>query len=167
MFPPALLLALSLFLALPAGPAAPRPPRTRTVRLRDAAVVDLLTIAGAAPLRIARSARERLAAVDDFVKVGPLLGLLEAPPPRLRRYAAAELARIGVSRAFLPLLRRLLLDPDAGVRRVALEGVRALDERRAIRWLTFLAEAHGGGPRAWIQTGRQLSFLEDYDAEVS
>jgi hypothetical protein len=117
---------------------------------------------------VARQAREALAAVPADEKLPALLAAAIKGPERVRFYATSELARTGDERAFPVLLGLSLGGPSKRLRDAAREGAATIDRDRAIRYWVHRFEAHGGSAnRAWFQAGSQLSFIQDYDVEVS
>ncbi|MFM8978945.1 MAG: HEAT repeat domain-containing protein [Planctomycetia bacterium] len=63
-----------------------------------------------------RAAQRELGALDDRFKLAPLCQALRCEPPALRRFVAGELARLDDPLAVPALLKRVIYDPDAGVR---------------------------------------------------
>jgi hypothetical protein len=105
----------------PAAKKAATPPQEEKV------VLALLGQIGTEkPARVKR-ARRLLAIMDDAHKLRPLAIALGCKPASLRRYAAAELARLGEEKAVPALLKSALHDGNASVRLAAVKALRQLD----------------------------------------
>lgn len=78
------------------------------------------------PARVKR-ARRLMAIMDDAHKLRPLAIALNCKPASLRRYAAAELARLGDEQAVPALLKSALHDGNASVRLASVKALRQLD----------------------------------------
>jgi hypothetical protein len=74
--------------------------------------------------KVERFAMKAMEGIPDRYKVEPLAYGLRYPAEPVRKFAAAELGRIGDRRALRPLIHRSLLDPSEGVREAAVAAVK-------------------------------------------
>jgi tetratricopeptide (TPR) repeat protein len=98
----------------------------------------------------------------------PLLHRVIYDPSEPVRHAALDAAKkIGDPNLIAPLVKALGSD-DAHVRMRAASGIARAGDVRGIQYLVYKFEAHGGGgPRSYMMSANQLTFIQDFDVEVA
>jgi hypothetical protein len=121
-----------------------------------------------------KSERVRLYAAQELGRLGdrralkPLVRRAISDSSEDVRKASVESAKaIGDANLVAPFVRALGSD-DAGARAHAAEALGRIGDVRAVQWLVWRLEAHGGtGQRVFSFFGNQLTYIQDFDVEVA
>jgi HEAT repeat protein len=113
-------------------------------------------------------AAEELGRLKDRRAFRPLVARALLDPDAAVRAACVDAAKaFGDPGLLAPFARAFTTAESADVRAAAAEAMGRTGNLRGVQILVYSMEAHGGGPRSYIYTANQMSFIQDFDVEVA
>jgi hypothetical protein len=113
-------------------------------------------------------AAEELGRVRDRRAMRPLVArALRDPDPEVRAACVDAAKAVGDPGLMAPFARAFTTAGSAEIRAAAAEAIGRVGNVRGVAILVYSLEAHGGGPRSYIYTANQMSFVQDFDVEVA
>jgi hypothetical protein len=109
-----------------------------------------------------------LGRLKDRRALKPLVARALADPDAAVRAACVDAAKaFGDPGLLAPFARAFTTAGSPEVRAAAAEAMGRAGNLKGVQILVYSLEAHGGGPRSYIYTANQLSFIQDFDVEVA
>lgn len=113
-------------------------------------------------------AAEELGRLKDRRALRPLVTrALRDPDPEVRAACVDAAKAYGDAGLLAPFARTFTTAESAESRAAAAEAIGRVGNVRGVAILVYALEAHGGGPRTYIYTANQMSFVQDFDVEVA
>ncbi len=113
-------------------------------------------------------AAQELGRLKDRRALKPLVArALRDPDPEVRAACVDAAKAFADPGLMAPFARAFTTAESPTTRAAAAEGMGRVGNIRGVAILVYSLEAHGGGPRTYIYTANQLSFVQDFDVEVA